>query len=274
MPILDRLIAKNPLIKPFLGEPPFLWAFQQAYASVAARKAEHEAAHTSPSSSDFLDLFLAAHSTYPDIVTGDDVVVNYLFLNLVAGSDTTGTSLAVIVYYVYRDPRILAKLRAELLAAGWDGNAPVTYRDGVRLPYLEAVVQEGLRIHPPIGLTLERVVPAGGWQVPDGGPFLPSGTKVGMNAWVSNRDKSVFGPEDVDLFVPERWTKMTEETEEEWRGRSGRMKNLMLTFGHGSRVCTGKSVAMLELVKLVGTFIGRYDVSAPGCTISLALHIC
>jgi cytochrome P450 len=261
MPLLDRLIAKNPLMKPFLGKPPFLWAFQQAYAEVAARKAQHEAAHTSPGSSDFLDLFLAARSTYPDIVTGDDVVVNYLFLNLVAGSDTTGTSLAVILYYVYHDPRILANLRAELEAAGWDGSSPVTYRDGIHLPYLDAVVQEGLRIHPPIGLVLERVVPARGWQIPEGGPFLPSGTKVGMNAWVSNRDEAIYGPEDVDGFVPERWIKRTGETEEEWNGRIGRMKNLMLTFGHGSRVCTGKSVAMVELVKLVGTFIGRYDVS-------------
>ncbi|KAF2814331.1 cytochrome P450 [Mytilinidion resinicola] len=260
MPVLHRFLIGNPLLKPFLGKPPFLWAFQQAYAAVAARKAQHEAAQTLPGSSDFLDLFLAARSTYPDIVTGDDVVVNYLFLNLVAGSDTTGTSLAVILYYVYRDPRILAKLRAELAAAGYDGSSPLTYRDGVRLPYLDAVVQEGLRIHPPIGLTLERVVPAGGWQMPDGGPLLPSGTKVGMNAWVSNRDESVFGPEDVDGFVPERWMKRAGETEKEGGERIARMKKLMLTFGYGSRVCTGKSVALLELVKVVGTFVGRYDV--------------
>jgi cytochrome P450 len=261
MPLLDRLIAKNPLMKPFLGKPPFLWAFQQAYAEVAARKAQHETAGTSPGSADFLDLFLATRSSYPDIVTGDDVVVNYLFLNLVAGSDTTGTSLAVILYYVYRDPRVLAKLRDELEAAGWHGSTPVTYRDGVRLPYLDAVVQEGLRIHPPIGLALERVVPAAGWQMPDGGPFLPGGTKVGMNAWVSNRDEAVYGPEDVDGFVPERWMKRAGEADEERTARIARMKNLMLTFGHGGRVCTGKSVAMLELVKLVGTFVLRYDVS-------------
>jgi cytochrome P450 len=259
MPLIDRLVVKNPLVKPFLGDPPFLWAFQQANIEVAKRKAHHEAAGTHPGSADFLDMFLASRTLYPDIVTDDTVVVNYLFGNLVAGSDTTGTSLGVIVYYLYRDQRIVAKLRAELEAAGWDGNIPVTYRDGVRLPYLDAVIQEGLRIHPPIGLALERVVPSSGWQMPDG-PFLPGGTKVGINAWISNRDEAVFGPEDVDTFVPERWMPRSGESEEQWNARINRMKNLMLTFGHGSRVCTGKSVALVELIKLVGTFVGRYDV--------------
>jgi cytochrome P450 len=98
----------------------------------------------------------------------------------------------------------------------------------------------GLRIHPPLGLALERVVPASGWQMPGGGPWLPGGTKVGMNAWVSNWDEAVFGPEDVDGFVPERWMKRPGETDDEWIERAARMKNLMFTFAHGSRVCTGK----------------------------------
>jgi cytochrome P450 len=259
MPVIDRLVVKNPLMKPFLGEPPFLWAFQQAHVEVEKRKAQHEADGTSPGPADFLDMFLASRALYPDIVTDDTVVVNYLFGNLVAGSDTTGTSLAVIIYHLYRDPHILEKLRAELEAAGWNGNIPVTYRDGVRLPFLDAVVQEGLRIHPPIGLALERVVPPSGWQMPDG-PFLPGGTKVGMNSYISNRDEAVFGPEDVDAFMPERWMPRTDEPEQAWNSRISRMKNLMLTFGHGNRVCTGKSVAMVELIKLVGTFVGRYDV--------------
>jgi cytochrome P450 len=260
MPVIDRFVVKNPLVKPFLGAPPFAWGFKQAYADVAARKAMHAAAHTSPGSSDFLDLFLAARDAYPDIVTGDDVVVNYLFLFLVAGSDTTGTVLAAILYYVYRDPAILAKLRAEL-ATVCDGSAPIKYRDGVKLPYFDAVVHEGLRIHPPIGLAFERVVPAGGWQMPEGGPLLPPGVKVGVNAWVSNRDEKTFGPEDVDGFVPERWLARDGETAEEWSSRASRMKHLLFTFGYGSRICTGKSVALLELVKLVGTFVVRYDVS-------------
>ncbi|KAF1810526.1 putative cytochrome P450 [Eremomyces bilateralis CBS 781.70] len=261
MPLLDRFLMKNPLMKPFLGPPPFLWAFQQAYADVAERKRKHEAEGTSPGSSDFLDLFLGARDSFPDIVSNDDVVVNYLFVNLVAGSDNTGISLAAIVYHVYRNPRILEKLRNELEVEKVNGTLPASYRDTSRLPYLDAVVHEGLRIHPPIGLPLERVVPASGWQMPDGGPFIPAGTKVGMNSWVSNRDEKTFGPEDVDEFVPERWMPRNGESDEAWKGRLGRMKSLMLTFGFGTRICTGKSVAMMELYKVVGTLVGKYDMT-------------
>jgi cytochrome P450 len=260
MPLLDRLIVKNPLMKPFLGEPPFLLAFQRAFAAVAERKKKHETEGTSPGSSDYLDLFLASRDSYPEIVTGDDVVVNYCFLNVVAGSDTTGTSLAVILYYVYHNPEILHKVREELAANQIDGSSPGAFRELSRLPYLDAVIQEGLRIHPPIGLTLERVVPSGGWQVPDGGPYLPAGTKVGMNSWVSNRDEKLYGPEDVDQFIPERWMPRAGESDEEWKSRISRMKGLLFTFGFGKRICTGKSVAMLELYKLVASFMAKYEV--------------
>lgn len=98
--------------------------------------------------------------------------------------------------------------------------------------------------------------------MPDGGPFIPAGTKVGMNAWVSNRDEKTFGPDDVDEFIPERWLPREGESEAEWKSRASRMKSLLFTFGFGTRICTGKSVALLELYKVVGTIAAKYDVSS------------
>ena len=65
-----------------------------------------------------------------------------------------------------------------------------------------AVVNEALRIHPPTGFILERVVPTGGVVL--SGRFIPAGTVVGVNAWVLHRNQQVFGP-DVETFRPERW---------------------------------------------------------------------
>ena len=65
-----------------------------------------------------------------------------------------------------------------------------------------AVVWEAIRIHPPVGLILERHVPKGGVDIL--GVHLPEDTVVGTNAWVLHRDKEIFG-EDVEAFRPERW---------------------------------------------------------------------
>lgn len=64
------------------------------------------------------------------------------------------------------------------------------------------MINETLRIHPSTGTILERYVPQGGVVIH--GTFIPEGTTIGVNAWVMNRNKDVFG-EDVDDFRPERW---------------------------------------------------------------------
>ncbi len=65
-----------------------------------------------------------------------------------------------------------------------------------------AVINEALRIHPSTGTILERYVPAEGVVLH--GQFIPAGTTIGVNAWVMNRNKEVFG-DDVEEFRPERW---------------------------------------------------------------------
>ncbi|ROV97807.1 hypothetical protein VPNG_08651 [Cytospora leucostoma] len=85
----------------------------------------------------------------------------------------------------------------------WYGYAYRNLWSEVRdLPYLDACVQESLRIHPPFALPLERVVPRGGVTVL--GRYLPEGTMVGGNPYVVNRHESTFGANAED-WVPERW---------------------------------------------------------------------
>jgi cytochrome P450 len=71
-----------------------------------------------------------------------------------------------------------------------------------KLPYLDACVNEGLRLHPPFALPFERVVPPGGITVSD--IYLPAGTVVGGNPYVINRNTAIFG-EEVEEWRPERW---------------------------------------------------------------------
>ena len=78
----------------------------------------------------------------------------------------------------------------------------VTWKESRGLSYLDACVKEAGRLHPAIGLTMERVVPDGGVEIC--GKYFKAGTIVGMNPWVIHRNKAIFGP-DAYEWNPDRW---------------------------------------------------------------------
>ena len=80
-----------------------------------------------------------------------------------------------------------------------------------------------------------------------------------MNAYVVHRDEGVFGT-DPDAFMPERWLRQDGESRDVHERRITRMKEADLTFGHGSRVCSGRSVALLEMYKAIASLFAKYDV--------------
>lgn len=124
--------------------------------------------------------------------------------NILAGSDTTAIFLRTLFHNLLVHPSTLACLRNELDAAASSGHLsiPTTWKESLDLPYLDACIKEAGRIHPPFGLPLERIVPAGGLTVC--GEYLAPGTIVGMSAWVTHRDQETFG-KDADVWRPERW---------------------------------------------------------------------
>ena len=118
------------------------------------------------------------------------------------------------------------------------------------MPYLDAVIQESFRVHPAAGLILERVVPPQGIDIL--GERIPGGTIVGCNAWVLHRRPEIFGS-DVDTFRPERWLEAKPDQLRE-------MKATMFQFGAGARTCIGKNISLLEIYKLVPTFLRNFEV--------------
>ncbi|KAK5136834.1 hypothetical protein LTR08_001756 [Meristemomyces frigidus] len=143
------------------------------------------------------------------------------------------------------------KLLAEIDEADRKGQLsdPVTFAEAQKLTYFQAVVKEALRMHPAVGLLLERLVPQGGAEV--GGVWLPEGTVIGMNPWVAARDKAVYG-NDAYEFRPERWLEADEK-------QSKLMERNFLAFGSGTRSCLGKNVSLLEMSKLVPQLLRRFD---------------
>lgn len=90
----------------------------------------------------------------------------------IAGSETTATTLAVVVFYLCKDPALMEELQREVRSS-FDSYESINSTNTARLRYLHAVCQEALRICPPVPLGLPRIVPPGGDTVD--GQFLPQG---------------------------------------------------------------------------------------------------
>ncbi|KAJ4323746.1 hypothetical protein N0V94_001664 [Neodidymelliopsis sp. IMI 364377] len=176
--------------------------------------------------------------------------------NIAAGSDTTAISLCAVLAYLTLNPHCLATLRAELDTATAAGTLsdPATFQQAQKLPYLQSVILEALRLHPAVGAPLVRVVGPQGLQLCN--QYFPPGTEVGVNAWVLHRNTSLYG-DDAHLFRPERW--MTDNKEER-----AKLDRHFLAFGSGVRTCIGKNISLLEMSKVVPQIVRNYDFEVVG----------
>ena len=100
---------------------------------------------------------------------------NVVGSNIGAGSDTTGISLSAVIYFLLRNPRCMREVRREIDEAskGLGLTDIVTFQEGQKLVYLQAVIKEALRCHAAVGTILSRVVPTGGAHI--AGQFFPGG---------------------------------------------------------------------------------------------------
>lgn len=204
---------------------------------------------------DFLTRLTAAQKSDPEFMN-DQRILTIVISLINAGSDTTAISLSSIFYHLLKNPVKYQKLMTELddtIANGFINprDGLISWPDAQKLPYMDAVIQESFRLFPAAGLLLERYVPKGGAMVC--GEKIPGGTIVGCNAWVLHRRPEIFG-KDVDEFRPERWLEADP-------ARLKEMKGTMFQFGAGPRTCIGRNISVLEIYKLVPSFLRKFEVS-------------
>ncbi|KAI0506385.1 cytochrome P450 [Xylaria bambusicola] len=160
-------------------------------------------------------------------LTGTELVYNAEGY-IAAGSDTTSNTLTYSTWALCRNPELRDQLVKEL------ENLPADFTDEhlKALPYLNHVIQEALRRFPVIPNGLPRYVPKEGAEL--GGYWLPGRTTVMTQAWSMHRNPEVFP--NPDEFNPARWENPTKE-----------MKDSMMAFGGGTRICLGMHLAYIEL---------------------------
>ena len=164
---------------------------------------------------------------------------------LVAGHETTATSLAWTLHLVLGDARVRAKLLAEVLDGARAG--ALTPERIARMEYLDAVLREALRLRPVIpmvGRVLQRSMTVAGYE-------LPAGVAVAPSIYLTQRNPAVWG--DAEAFRPERFVGK-KPSPQEW-----------LPFGGGIRRCIGMAFALYEMKMVLATVLSRVDLrAAPG----------
>ncbi|OAG37657.1 hypothetical protein AYO21_08141 [Fonsecaea monophora] len=245
IPIVDRFLLKNPLMLKYGPTNPIVtFTLNRISDRVACRTNEGQRER------DFLERCFEAQAKYPEAVT-DRMIMLYNFDNIAAGSDTTALALTAVMYYLLKNPETLQKAVEELDCAGKEPASRKQYASPTSPESSQRLVLTITGMHPPIGLILERYVPSGGTFLE--GHYFPEGTTVGVNPWVTARNKEVYG-EDCDSFRPERWLEESEE-------RLAAMERANFAFGYGKRGCLGKNIAMLEISKLVPQLLRHYTFS-------------
>ncbi|KAK0270305.1 hypothetical protein LTR54_017022 [Friedmanniomyces endolithicus] len=179
----------------------------------------------------------------------ENAVASMATSNIFAGSDTTAISTRAIIYYLLKNPQCKNKLIEEIDECRAQGKLsdPAKLSEAEKMPYLQAVMYEALRLHPAVGMSLPREVPIGGATI--AGQYLPAGSVVGANPWVIHRNKEVYG-DDVEAFRPERW--MIED--------NGDMHRFFFAFGSGARMCLGRNISWMEMSNLIPTLFMQYNL--------------
>ncbi|KAK3703723.1 hypothetical protein LTR37_014301 [Vermiconidia calcicola] len=177
----------------------------------------------------------------------DEVIVNSA-LFIVAGSETTANLLSGLFARLLWNPEKYQKLKDEIRSSFKD-ESEINNNNLIKLTYLNACIEEGLRIHPPVPTGLLRTVPKDGDTID--GRWVPGGTSVAVSGWAAAHNPANFI--DCDSFIPERWTDKAYESD---------YKKAAQPFSLGPRGCIGKHLSYMEMRLILGRLLWNFDLES------------
>lgn len=193
---------------------------------------------------DLLSMLLEVRDEQTGATLGDQELRNQAITFLLAGHETTANALSWTFYLLSQHPEVERQLRVEL-AAVLGGRTP-TVDDLARLPYTTMVIEESMRLYPPIWAMERRAIA----DDVIGGFRIPAGSSVIVSPYVLHRQPQ-FWPEP-DTFDPTRF-------------RAGRPRVAYIPFGGGPRYCIGNEFAMMEARLIVPMVLQAFQLTlGPG----------
>ncbi|GAC1432555.1 MAG: cytochrome P450 [Ktedonobacteraceae bacterium] len=200
---------------------------------------------------DVLSMLLTAQDGEAGLT--DVQVRDHVMTLMAAGHETTANALTWTFYQLSQNPAVCKKLLAELQHV-LAGRIP-SVADMPHLPYTEWVINESMRLYPPVWMMGRRAIE----DFEMGDYRFPAGTLFGMSQWVLHRMPELWG--DAEAFRPERWDPLEAKKVPQWA---------YFPFGGGPRICIGMPFAQLEAKLLLTTILQHYTPQlVPGFQVEL-----
>lgn len=162
---------------------------------------------------------------------------------IIAGHETTATTLSWTWMLLSQHPEVRDKLNAELKTV-LEGRLPAL-ADLPQLKYCNWAIKESIRLYPP-SAEMDRLVTQ---DCELGGYRIPKGTTLIIPQWAMQRHLRYFN--DPEVFQPERWDNDLEKQ---------LPRGVYVPFSDGPRVCIGKNFALMEAVLLLATIAQRFQL--------------
>ncbi|XP_021839573.1 cytochrome P450 76AD1-like [Spinacia oleracea] len=192
---------------------------------------------------DILDTLLNLHGEN-ELSMGE---INHLLADIFnAGTDTTASTLEWAMTELVKNPNMMGRVQNEIEQALGRDCSSIQESDILKLPYLQAIIKETLRLHPPTVFLLPRKADT---DVELNGYLVPKNAQVLVNLWAIGRDPKVW--ENPEVFLPERFL----NSEIDVKGRDFEL----LPFGAGRRICPGLTLAYRMLNLMLATLVNNYD---------------
>ncbi|TFY81270.1 hypothetical protein EWM64_g2744 [Hericium alpestre] len=186
---------------------------------------------------------------------GDPESMGFQVLNmLLAGRDTTASTMTFAIYFICMRPEIGVKLREEILNEYGETGMP-TLESMRNLKYLRAVINETLRLFPPVPMNLRlsddapHAFPVGAEGVKY---YIAPGTQIMYNSLLIQRRPDLWGP-DADEFKPERWL------DAESIKVVSNNPFMFIPFHAGPRICLGQNFAYNEMSFFLVRIMQRFE---------------
>ncbi|MGW1762632.1 cytochrome P450 [Streptomyces sp. NPDC002073] len=204
---------------------------------------------------DLLTLLAAARSAQ-DTAFDADELRDQVLIFLLAGHETTATSLAFSLWLLARHPEVQDRARAEISQVLGDRTPEAADLD--KLPYLTQVLKEAMRLYPAAPVIGRRAVAA----AEIGGRVIPAGADVIVAPWVTHRHPRYWP--DPERFDPDRFTPEAE---------AARPRYAWFPFGGGPRACIGQHFSMLESVTALAMLLRAYAFESDTGSVAVSAGI-
>lgn len=217
----------------------------EVYAIINRRRANPEV------KDDLLAMLMDARDEEDGKAMTDQQLRDEALIMFAAGHETTANAMAWAFFELQRHPHVLAKLRAELVEV-LAGRTP-TAADLPHLAYTRMVIEEVLRLYPPVYITNRQALK----DDVIGGFHIPAGALLSVSPYAIQRDPRFW--QDPESFDPERFSPQAD---------SKRPRFTYFPFGGGPRQCIGKDFALYEAVVVLAMAAQRFDWQlAPGAEV-------